>query len=110
MISFCCKALSNVRDMLLLECNQIFRISLAVMEDDKHIGLGHIVHNTIVLLNPGGVLGRWGDHIFLSKGVIPCEHSAEIHELLPILWLGVGVPGRVFSVDCKVCAIAITSS
>lgn len=63
----------------MLERNQIFRISLAVMEDDKHIRLGHIVHNTVVLLNPGGVLDWCSDHILLSKGEIPCQHSAEVH-------------------------------
>lgn len=94
-----------------LECNQVFRTSLAVMEDNEHGGFGHIVHDTVVLLNGDGAFGRRHDHALCSGGEIPRQHSTEVHALLPV-WIrpGVGVLGRVTSIDSKVCAIAVTSS
>lgn len=81
------------------------------MEDNKHAGFGHVVHDTVVLPERGGALGRRFDHVLLSSGVIPRQHSTEVHALLPALIRpGVGVTGRVTSIDRKVCAIPITSS
>lgn len=86
-----------------LEGDQIFRIGLAVMEDNEHVGSGDIVHDTVILLNRDGALGRWCDHILLSSGVIPGQHSTEVHAFLPTLIRpGVGVTGRVTSLDSKV--------
>lgn len=52
-----------------LECDQIFRVSVAVMEDNEYAGFGHVVHDTVVLLT-GVLLWRY-DHVLLSSGVIP---------------------------------------
>lgn len=94
-----------------LECNQIFRISLSIMEDNKHGRYGHLVHKAVILLNRDGALGWRYDHVLFSKCVIPRQHVTEVHALLPLwIWLGVGVVGRVTSIDSKVCAIAKTSS
>lgn len=92
-----------------LECNQIFRIGLGVMKHDKHAGGGHIVHHTVIQLN--APFGWWSDHVLPSKGVVSCQHSAEVHELLSILIrLGVGVTGGVIGLDSKVGTFAITGS
>lgn len=94
-----------------LECNQIFRTSLGVVEDYEHAGFGHVVHNTVVLLNRASALVRWYNHALSSKSEIPSQHLAEVHELLPIcIWLGVGILGRVACIDSKVCAISVTRS
>lgn len=94
-----------------LKTDQIFRIRLAVVEDDKHAGIGHSVHDAVVLLSGGGALGRRYDHALLPNGEVPRQHSTEVHALLTVLvgW-GVGVAGRVVSCNCKVGAIAVTSS
>lgn len=81
------------------------------MEDNKHVGSGHVVHNTVVQLNRGGVLDWWRDHVLFPKSVNPGQHSTEVHALLPILVrLGVGALGRVTCLDSKVCTLAISSS
>lgn len=81
------------------------------MEDNKHAGSGHVVHDTVVLLNSTGALGWRYDHVLLSQCEVACQHLADVHELL-LGWtgLGVGVTGRVASVDGEVCAIAVTRS
>ncbi len=77
-----------------LESNQIFRISMAVVEDDEHAGCSQFVHDTVVHLNGAAALGWRCDHVLLSGGVIPRQHSTEVHALLPsLIWLGVGVMG-----------------
>lgn len=95
-----------------VECDQIFRISLGVMEDNKHARSGHLVHNTVVHVNgEGGAFDRWCDHVRLSNGVFPGQDSAEVHELLPVLIrLGVGVRSRVTGIDSKIRAIAVACS
>ena len=95
-----------------LECDHIFRVSLGVVEDDEHGGVGHFVHHTVVLLKGhGSAFGRCDYHALLSEGEIPRQNSTQVHALLPVcIRLGVGVRGRVVSIDSKVCAIAITSS
>lgn len=94
-----------------LELNQIFRISVAVVEDNEHAGLGHVVHDTVVHLNGVVALGRRCDHVLLSGGEIPRQHLTEVHALLPsLIWPGVGVLGRVTSIDSKVRTVPITSS
>ena len=73
-----------------LECNQVFRISLAVMEGYEHGGIGHVVHDAVVLLNRGGAFGRWYNRVSSSSGEVPRQHPTEVHALLPFL-IGPGV-------------------
>lgn len=35
---------------------------MVVMEDNEHVGSGHVIHDTVVHLNGVGGLGRWHDH------------------------------------------------
>lgn len=81
------------------------------MENNKHAGVDHSVHDAVVLLDGDGSLGWWHDHVLLANSEIPRQHSAEVHKLLPLLiWLGVGVTGRVAGIDSKVRAITIACS
>ena len=94
-----------------LECNQIFRISLGIMEDNENGRLIHVVHEAVVLLNRDGALGWWYDHALFSERVISGQYTTEVHALLLLgIWRRVGAPCRVAGIDSKVCAIAIISS
>lgn len=94
-----------------LECNQILRIGLGVVEDNKHAGIGDLVHNTVEQLNGERTLGWWSNHVLLTKGVVSSQHSAEVHDLLPVgVGLGIGVLGRVTGVYSKVSAVPIACS
>lgn len=83
------------------------------MEDNKHAGIGHVVHNTVVQVSGNGAGAFWWryNHALLSKSKVPSQNSADVHELLPVLIrLGVGIAGRVTCIDSKVSSIAVACS
>lgn len=84
---------------------------MIIMEDNKHGGIGHVVHNTVIQVIGVGAFGWWHYHVPFSKGIIPRQHTTEVHALLPVLvGPGIRVLCRVCSLDSKVCTVAITSS
>jgi len=86
-----------------LECNQVFWIGLGVMEDHKHAWCAHLIHNAVVYFIGVAPLGRRCNHVRLSDGEVPRQHTAEVHEFIPILvGLGVCVTGRVTGTDSKI--------
>lgn len=93
------------------KCNQIFRTSPRVVENDKHGRMGQVVHDTVELMDGGGRLGRWHDHARFSLSKIPRHNKTQVHELLSFgVWLGVRVVGRVVGSYCKICAVAVSGS
>lgn len=46
-----------------LECDQILRISLNVMEDNEHVRVSHVVHDTVVDVYRVARLVWWHDHV-----------------------------------------------
>lgn len=84
---------------------------MVVMEDNKHAGTGHVVNNTVIQIIGVGAFDWWHDHVFFSEGIIPREHTTEVHALLSILvGPGIRVLCRVCSLDSEVCTVAIMSS
>lgn len=81
------------------------------MEDNKHGGIGQVVHNTVVQVSGDGAFRWWYNHALLSKSEVTSQNSADVHKLLPIwTWLGVGVMSRVASIDSKIRALAVACS
>lgn len=81
------------------------------MENNEQIGLSWVVHYTVVQLVGVGTLGWWHNDVTSSFGEIPRQHTTEVHELVPlVIRLGIGVAGRVTSINGKVSAFAVITS
>ena len=80
----------------LLECDQVFWVSLAVAEHDKDRRVGNVVHHRVVH-NVGLPRLIWGNfETSLTLREDTSQNARQVHAFDTLtIWLRVGVTGRV---------------